>query len=213
MGILVKQKNKYLKYKKSRCFMFSYKKNNNLRMAIVLICLLLVNGCAHSLDITHDNQYGVRYDIKNNNNGSFLLIKLDPKNEDVISALRLWISVDEDYNENLDIIKQLQKNTNTNLALLDDEFSTYFYQEVKNPFYVINLNLYMDDTLHNVISEEAKDLIEYIGLTEEFKDNILYYENELKVSQSFKYKWIIENGEYINNISLMQSEEYTYNKK
>ena len=69
---------------------------------------------------------------------------------------------------------------------------------------------YKDDELEGTISEEARELLEYVGLTDELSDNVLYYEEELLKSDSFKYKWIIDNGTFDNNISFLQLEEYEY---
>ena len=82
--------------------------DNVFQLFMVLICLILLAGCTPGFNITHDNQYGVRYDIKKDDNESFVLIKLDPKNDDVVSSLRVWISFDESNNEKSDIIKHLQ---------------------------------------------------------------------------------------------------------
>lgn len=194
-------------------FMFVNKKNIFLA-AKCLICVFLFVGCHQKLDISYDSQYGVRYTLNDNNKESFVLVKLDPDNKDVVSMLRVWVNIEEDDNIPKETVQRLQSSSNNNLSLIDDMYSTFFYQEVKdNSFYVINLNLYMDDELETAISEEAKEIIEYIGLDEEFKDNVLYYEKELKNSQTFKFKWIIDNGTFNNNISLLQLEEYAYPKK
>ena len=182
-------------------------------VAKCLLCVAMLMGCGKKIDITYDNQYGVRYTVNSNGNESFVLIKLDPNNQDVVSMLRIWIHFDESDKLSKDVVAALQKSSNNTLSYMDEMVSTFFYQESDmSSFYVVNLNFYMDDQLKSSMSNEAKELIDYIGLSDELKDNVLYYEAELKHSQNFKYKSIIEEGSFNNNISLLQLKEYAYPK-
>ncbi|MBE6114188.1 MAG: hypothetical protein E7191_03830 [Erysipelotrichaceae bacterium] len=179
----------------------------------MLISFVLV-GCSKTIDIKYDKDYGVRYDVSDNDIASFVLIKIDPEHEDVVSDLRIWVELTEEEYKDKELVKELQMDSNSNLNMMNDSFSTYFYQEGEEySFEVIDLQFYKDDELESTISEEARELLEYVGLTDELSDNVLYYEEELLKSDSFKYKWIIDNGTFDNNISFLQLEEYEYPRK
>ena len=45
-------------------------------------------------------------------------------------------------------------------------------------------------------------LVEYLGLEKELEDGILYYQEELLKSETFRYKLFLEEGNFSDNITL-----------
>lgn len=53
-------------------------------------------------------------------------------------------------------------------------------------------------------------LVEYLGLEKELEDGILYYQEELLKSETFRYKLFLEEGNFSDNITLVGVSQYDY---
>lgn len=184
----------------------------------MLFFVLGLTGCTHNnVCISYDSNYGVMYEVEQtSNNLSFSTLKvyIDPTNDDVVSRIVINQYVDSKDGLDGETVRKLKANHNTSAEFINEFHSSYIYKSYENGNYnkkgyseTIVLDLYESSVISN-----ANDLITYIGLSEELKDGVLYYRDELLNSNNFKYSNIIEQGKMINNLSLVNDPKYTYPK-
>ncbi len=140
-----------------------------------------------------------------------MTIYLDPDHPDVIAAL--FITPDYNYNAiDLETAEKLEKENSTNHQNQRYEKTVYDYIEFLSPedtpqsMEWIRINFHIDE----LDLKEHPLLIEHLGLEKELKDGVLYYKEELLKSETFKYKWLIEKGEFENNICFIKDPKYDY---
>lgn len=182
------------------------------KLFLLILCLVLT-GCS-KIDIQVNWNYGVHYDVKNEadfEKQGLLTIYLDPDHPDVIASLFVtpgyeYYAIDPETEE------KLESENSTNHRNQRYEKTVYDYMEFLSPENTpqsmewIRINFYMDE----LDLKEHPLLIEHLGLEKELEDGILYYKEELLKSETFKYKWLIEKGEFKNNISFVQDPKYDY---
>lgn len=178
----------------------------------MILCLFLF-GCS-KIDIQVNWNYGINYHVACGTNfgkeGS-LTIYLDPDHPDVVASLFVTPSYDY-YAIDPETEEKLESENSTNHRNQRYEKTVYDYDESLSPENTpqsiewIRINFYMDE----LDLKEHPLLIEHLGLEKELEDGILYYKEELLKSETFKYKWLIEKGEFKNNISFVQDPKYDY---
>lgn len=155
-------------------------------------------------DITHDEQYGIEAVYqKIGEPQSSIRINMDTNQTGIITSLR--ISYQSKLSSNK-ACRELVGNYSDDMKYDDVLPVTYFYQERDGNGYLewIVLNLYQDE----FDIKESEELLKYLGLVSEMEDGILTL-NELKDSETFKFKQILIEGEYSYNISFAGEEKYT----
>lgn len=178
---------------------------------IALVFSFLLAGCS-KMDIQIEWNYGVRYQFgfeSNEYHSGSVTIFLDPQNPDVVAALFVTCFYESDAVEQ------------ERVALLKQENSTNYQNKHEKTVYDYHVS-YSDQEIRAIerihINFSAEDLnlcehpllIEQLGLEKELKDGILYYEKELLKSETFRYKWIMDNGEFIKNISIVGDPQFDY---
>lgn len=181
---------------------------------LILITLCLVLSACSKLDIQINWDYGVHYNINDTSDSGrvgTLTIYLDPDHPDVVASLFVtpgyeYYAIDPETEE------KLEKENSTNHRNQRYEKTVYDYMEFLSPedtpqsMEWIRINFYIDE----LDLKEHPLLIEHLGLEKELEDGILYYQEELLKSETFKYKWLIEEGEFSNNVSFARDSKYDY---
>ncbi len=182
-----------------------------MKKIILLISIsLILLGCT-KIEVQLDWQYGVRYSVDSESkNGGTITIYLDPVNTDVIASLFVTPYYHGDVIDP-QIIELLEEENSTNLKNKKNEKTVYYYMGDSVGLYQenIRINLFRED----LNLKEHPYLVEYLGLEKELEDGILYYKEELLKSETFKYKWMLEEGVFENNVSFMRDPKYDYPKE
>ena len=167
------------------------------RLCVIILLLFALIGC--SSKISFDNQYGVGYYLDD----SGITIHLDKNKTDRIADI--WITVSNSDS----ILPELSSSWNTDITKEEDYPITYYAYENEDGTYFehVVLRFFMGE----FNKKDAQPLLDYLGISELLDDSVLTYKTELLENDSFKYKSIIENGKYINNISFEGDPEYVYN--
>ncbi len=181
------------------------------RYFILCFCFLL-SGCAGTSTEKIEDQmvhidwnYGVRYVVNENNTDALSNIELhiDPEHEDIIVALYITVPQNLGDTDEKDA-DELMKLYNTKMSVVKEKKCTYVYPEKDGIHEFIRINFFVDD------DTDISAMIKWLGLEEEFEDGILRYEEELLKSENFRYKWILEEGKFENNISFSGDSKYDY---
>ncbi len=171
-------------------------------------CLVAFVLCAcHTMDIQVDWNRGVRYRV-DNEKPSWITLYLDPQNEDVIAAMEISVWHEKEM-EDQDILQQLQSDTNT---LLKDRKTVISVVQFAHEDEGVN-----DDIQINFFKDELKPqdielLMSWLGLEKEYQDGFLKYEEELLKSTTFRYRWVLSEGELMKNISVDGNPDYDYSR-
>lgn len=187
-------------------------KRRNILACFISCFSLLLSGCTiGSTNETEDQMihidwdYGVRYVVNENNANALSEVRLyiDPEREDVIASLSVTLPKEMDDVDEKEAVELMQLY-NTEMSVMKEMKCTYVYPENDGIHEFIRLNFFLgDDT-------DISAMIQYLGLEEEFEDGILYYEKELLNAENFRYQWILEEGNFENNISFSNDSEYDY---
>lgn len=187
-------------------------KRRNILACFISCFSLLLSGCTiGSTNETEDQMihidwdYGVRYVVNENNANALSEVRLyiDPQREDVIASLSVTLPKEMDDVDEKEAVELMQLY-NTEMSVMKEMKCTYVYPENDGIHEFIRLNFFLDD------DTDISAMIQYLGLEEEFEDGILYYEKELLNSENFRYQWILEEGNFENNISFSNDSEYDY---
>ena len=165
-------------------------------LALILLTGLILTGCSSKIE--YDSQYGVGYYL----NDSGITIHLDCNKSDRIA--NIWIAVAKSETK-LDVVNA---DWNTDISKADEYPITYYVSQNDDGTYFERavLNFYRKD--FNV--KESQSLLEYLGILEMLGDGQLLYEDELLKSDSFRFKSIIQTGQYVGNISFSGDPKYNY---
>ena len=166
---------------------------------ILTFSLFIIFGCSKVTAIEYDAQYGVEYYIKSDNSFYSIVVHLDPKHQDIVSSLSITSTTDILTQE----LSSTLMSKYYNYPPFDEDRSTTYY--FSDDMLFIEIDFYRIDSV-----DEIFDLITYLGLQEELKDKVLYYEKELLNSENFIFAHVFKNGIYNNNISLTKESKYNY---
>jgi len=179
----------------------------------VFVCLLHYIFLFKDKKIIHDPYYGVRY-IVNGENVSTLRVNVDMIGNEVITAISIVHSSDNVENKDAqrlyDSFPEDVRGMTRGVSYQSNKNEVpmhYLYQMQRGQGYfeMITLNFYHDD----YVKYDMNNMYEYLGLSTEMSDGKITYE-ELINSETFRFKWIVQQGEFENNISFMQQEKYDF---
>ena len=169
-------------------------KSNPLSSPFVGIVIAIMLCFAHSFFFVKDDKNTLKHNpdfyVEYIYNDNTMRINVNPSNkihadesdEELVTSLQI-------INTNKDLMINQPLKVYADDLNYKDTFP-YLYQS-NDISETIILNIYMDD----FNTDDAKALIEYIGLSEEFSDSKLTL-TEVKESKTFKYKDILSLGEY-----------------
>lgn len=149
---------------------------------------VMISGC--SSKINYNPEYGVRYMASPD---TFITIAVDPDNSKTISKLTITATGDLIGNS-----KNMEEYIVSKLSDEDGSIPVEYYKNDTQE--VIVVRFYSD----NMKQENLKVISEYLGFDFTAKTNI----KDLVKSDTFKYKEIIENGEFVNDISFAGSKPF-----
>ena len=184
-----------------------------MKKIILLISIsLILLGCTE-IEVQLDWQYGVKYRVESESNrGGTLTLYLDPVNTDVVAALFITpVYTNEEINS--EIVELLEEENSTNFRNQKNEKTIYCYFDNGDNKWKYQEWIRINFSKEDLNLKEHPTLIEYLGLEKELEDGILYYQEELLKSETFKYKWMLEKGVFENNVSFMRDPKYDYPKE
>lgn len=164
------------------------------------ICLGHCYMFAGSDKLVHEQNYGVRYVQKEvGQKESSVRINLDMNDSKTITALCIVYQSQNSYNADAVNLRGIYAD---DTAYGNSLPIVYFYKVQESGYLeMIFVNFYMKEF------ENEEKLIQYLGLDSEWSDGVLSLD-ELKASETFRFKDILEKGEYSNNISFAGESKY-----
>ncbi|MCF0110510.1 MAG: hypothetical protein HUJ58_01295 [Erysipelotrichaceae bacterium] len=150
---------------------------------LIITLILLSSLFACSAKIKYDTQYGVSYLTSSD---TFIYIWVDPNDSETISKMRIAVTGDLMGDSHGMGVYKTDKPSDED-GSIPVEYEKNEYQES------ILIRFYSD----NMKKEDLKAISEYLGY--EFTSKTSIY--DFVKSDTFRYKEIIETGEFINDIS------------
>ncbi len=161
-------------------------KSTPLSSPFVGIVIAIMLCFAHSFFFVKDDKNNLKHNpdfyVEYIYNYDTIEINVDQSDKDTITSLQI-------INTNKDLMINQPLKIYADDLVYKDVFPVVYHPG--NEAETIILNIYMDD----FDIDNAKELIEYIGLSEEFSDYKLTL-TEIRESETFKYKDILNLGEY-----------------
>lgn len=168
------------------------------KVLLVITVLFIICGCSGcSKKVVYESNYGIRYDYD-----------------------KTHVTIRTDFNKSGEVLDLIITNETSETKLTDaaginsdlskeDDVPVTYYAEQKDDgtvFERIVIHLYKED----FDPKTAEGLFEYLGLTEEFKDKVIYYSDELLKAEDFRYQRTIREGTATTNISFDGDRKYEF---
>ena len=171
-------------------------KGSYIKKTIIIVIVLFTVMCLSKT--AYDSQYGVGYYL----NDSGITIHLDKNYYDRIAEI--WIT----SSKSKSMLYEVSNNWNTDITKTNDYPITYYVSRNEDGTYFeyIVLRFFMDEFDKN----DAGKLIDYLGINEIVNGSVLCYNNGLLQCDRFRYKYIIDDGIYTDNISFTGEGRYEY---
>lgn len=166
------------------------------KILVFFLLIFLLTSCNNKpID---KEQYGVRYSLNDN---EWLTIKLDPENNNVVTAM---ICVMKDaYNAQIEplVIGNINddKKDTPLIYIYSKDFDDNYNEYLVINFEENDLSLY-------------QEVIDFIGISKEYEDNVITY-TELMTCDTFRYQKFFEYGTFENNISFANEDIYNVPSK
>lgn len=159
-----------------------------LRIFLCIAAIFMICGC--STKIKYDPQYGVWYLGPSESN---IRITVDPNNSKTISKLTITATGDLIGNSKGIEIYEVNKPSDEDGSIPVEYYKSELMETIVIRFYSDNMK-----------QEDLNTLSECLGFDFTAKTNI----KDLVNSDTFKYKEIIENGDFLNDISFFGNKPF-----